>query len=129
MSTYTVTARRWRNYWELHIDGVGVTQSRTLSKAEEMVRDYLALDGHADAATATIEIRPELDGNLAVEAEAAREAVRNAEQAQREAASRQRQVARGLKESGLSGADIAAVLRVSPQRVSQLVNSPSGATS
>lgn len=125
VTTYTVTARRWGNYWELHINGgkAGVTQSRTLAKAEEMVRDYLALDDRPDAATATVDIRPELDGNLAAEAEAAREAVRTAEQMQRDAATRQRTIARRLKASGLSGADIAAVLRVSTQRVSQLVNS------
>ncbi|MGD9525632.1 hypothetical protein [Pseudonocardia sp.] len=58
MSTYTVTARRWRNLWELAIEGVGVTQARTLGKAEAMVRDYLELDGHEDAQTATIDIRP-----------------------------------------------------------------------
>ena len=41
--TYEVHARRWARGWELHIDGVGVTQSRSLSDAEGMVRDYIAL--------------------------------------------------------------------------------------
>jgi hypothetical protein len=31
-----VTARRWAHGWELHIDGVGVTQSRTLASAERI---------------------------------------------------------------------------------------------
>jgi hypothetical protein len=30
MTRYAVTAKRWKHGWELHIDGVGVTQSRTL---------------------------------------------------------------------------------------------------
>ena len=46
---YTVTAKRWEHGWELHIDGIGVTQSRLLSDAEAMVRDYLATDDVPDA--------------------------------------------------------------------------------
>jgi hypothetical protein len=34
-----VCAKRWKRGWELHIDGIGVTQSRNLSGAEQMVRD------------------------------------------------------------------------------------------
>jgi hypothetical protein len=41
MSTYTVRAKRWKHGWELHVDGVGVTQSRNLDGAEQMVRDYI----------------------------------------------------------------------------------------
>ena len=43
MSTYTVRATRWAHGWELHIDGVGVTQSRNLDGAEQMVRDYIEM--------------------------------------------------------------------------------------
>ena len=42
MSTYTVHAKRWKHGWELHIDGVGVTQSRNLDGAEQMVRERVA---------------------------------------------------------------------------------------
>lgn len=121
--SYTVTAKRWGSYWELHIDGVGVTQSRTLATAERTVRDYLALDDHDDADTAEVTVTPVLSGNLAEEAEAARHAVRKAEAETKIAAQRQRAAAKRLKEHGLSGADIATVLGVSTQRVSQLVNS------
>ena len=41
MKTWTVTAKRWAGGWELHIDGLGVTQSRTLATAERIVRDYI----------------------------------------------------------------------------------------
>lgn len=121
MTDYNVTAKRWGSYWELHIDGVGVTQTRTLAGAEHMIRDYLDLDGHPDPSQ--IHITVELDGNLANEAEAAREANRQAELARDAAATRFREVVRALKAAGLSGNDIASVLKVSPQRVSQLVNS------
>jgi hypothetical protein len=43
MTTYTVTAKPWAGGWELHIDGVGVTQARRLTEAEGMVRDYIEL--------------------------------------------------------------------------------------
>jgi hypothetical protein len=36
VTEYHVTARRWAHGWELHIDGVGVTQSRTLASAERI---------------------------------------------------------------------------------------------
>lgn len=41
-TTYEATVRCWEHGWELHIDGLGVTQSRTLHDAEFMVRDYVA---------------------------------------------------------------------------------------
>lgn len=123
VSTYNVVAKRWGNYWELHIADAagtpaGVTQSRTLGSADRMVGDYLALDLGGGPAEFDVTITPVLDGNLATEAEAARQAVRDAEQAQRDVATRSRAIARRLKVAGLSGADIAAVLRVSTQRVS-----------
>ena len=42
-SKYTVRVWRAGKYWELHVDGVGVTQSRNLgADAEEMIRNYIA---------------------------------------------------------------------------------------
>lgn len=38
---FTAQAKRWAGGWELHVDGVGVTQSRTLDDADQMVRDYI----------------------------------------------------------------------------------------
>jgi hypothetical protein len=119
--TYTVRARHWERGWELHVDGVGVTQSRTLAAADAMVRDYLRLDGHADWHDAALAILPDLDGLEARVAEA-RALTRSAEQAQRDAAREARAVARALREAGLSVSDTAAVLGVSRGRVSQLVS-------
>jgi hypothetical protein len=44
VNRYVVRAVRWEHGWELHIDGVGVTQSHGLRDAKRMVRDYLRLD-------------------------------------------------------------------------------------
>jgi DNA-directed RNA polymerase specialized sigma subunit len=121
VSTYTVRAKRWKHGWELHIDGVGVTQSRNLDGAEQMVRDYIETLTDRDTADDIVVIRPVVGGGLDEAAEAAREAVAEAEQALRAAAARSRQVAQQLKDEGLSGRDIAVILRVSAQRVSQLL--------
>jgi septal ring factor EnvC (AmiA/AmiB activator) len=61
------------------------------------------------------------DNGLDEEIAAVRADLEHAERAQRDAAARSRRLALLLREAGLSGADIAVVLRVSPQRVSQLV--------
>ena len=120
-TTYAVTAKRWKHGWELHIEGVGVTQSKTLNDAEEMARDYIALDTGAPPGSFNVEITPEVSQELDRQAHEARIAVVAAEKALTAAAARSREVARGLKGIGLSGREIAVVLRVSPQRVSQLL--------
>ena len=58
---HAVTAQRWAEGWELHIAGVGVTQTRTLATAERQVRDYLATVLDADASNAVIEVREQAD--------------------------------------------------------------------
>ena len=129
MNTYTVQAKRWARGWELHIfdaEGaeVGVTQSHTIAGADRMVRDYLALLFDAEPDSFELDIRPDLGADVAAEVERARRATREAEQAQKDAARRWSALARHLKEErGLTGGDVAAVLDVSPQRVSQLVKS------
>jgi hypothetical protein len=121
MSTYTVRATRWAHGWELHIDGMGVTQSRNLDGAEQMVRDYIESLTGLDTSNDEITIKPEVGDGLDEATQAARDAVTAADRAVRNAAAQSRQAARDLKDAGLSGRDIAAILRVSAQRVSQLL--------
>jgi hypothetical protein len=120
-TTYTVIAKRWKRGWELHIEGIGVTQSRTLNDAEAMVRDYIHLDTGEAPDSFDVDIVPEVSQELDRQTREARRAVIAAEKAQQAAAARSREVARGLKGIGLTGREIAVVLRVSPQRVSQLL--------
>lgn len=117
--TYTVRARRWSGGWELHIGDVGVTQVTTLAHADRQVRDYLETLHDVDVADVEIDVIPELDG-LEHRVRQARERTRAAERAQREAALEAKQVARALRDAGLSVSDTAAVLGVSRGRVSQL---------
>ena len=128
MKTYQVRAKRWTHGWELQIDGVGVTQSRSLREADTMARDYIARDLGLSETSFEVNITPEVGGGLDERTRAAREAVKAADDAQRRAAAQSREVARGLREAGLSGRDIAAILRVSAQRVSQLLKPNSQAS-
>jgi predicted transcriptional regulator len=121
MTTYTVRAKRWLHGWELHIDGVGVTQSRSLGDSERMVRDYIESLTDRDMARDKVVITPEIGGGLDQAAQAARDGLAEAESALRAAAARSRKVARELQQAGLSGRDIAQILKVSAQRVSQLL--------
>lgn len=124
VSEYHVIAQRWALGWELHIEGVGVTQARSLATAERMAREYITLTYDLDDdADTTIHITPELDPTLAAETQAAREAASRAEQARDDAARRAREVVHDLKSAGLSSSDVAVVLGVSTQRVSQLAAS------
>jgi DNA-directed RNA polymerase specialized sigma subunit len=120
---YTVNATRWEHGWELHVEGVGVTQSKSLSSASRIAREYISLvRSISDESTIEVLIRPQIDSALGAEVIAARNAVHELGERQREVAAISRAAAKDLAASGLSGADIAVVLEVSPQRVSQLLN-------
>lgn len=122
MDTYTAHAKRWAHGWELHIDGVGVTQSRTLADAQAMARDYIATDRDVAPNTFRVAIVPEIGGEIDGEIERARAEQEEAVRRTLEAASRYRRVVRKLSDTGLSGQDIARVLGISTGRVSQLLS-------
>lgn len=119
-TTYTVTAKRWKHGWELHIDGVGVTQSKTLDTAEQMVRDYIETLTDTDVSGADVIITPDL-GALGKKVKTVRAQLADAERAQRDAAEAKRQLTADLRANGLSVSDTAAILGVSRGRVSQLL--------
>lgn len=124
--TYTATAKRWAEGWELHIEGVGVTQSRRLGRAQATAREYISMVTGTPMESVDVTIIPQIGDGLDKEIREAREAVSRADEVQRDAAKRSREVATRLKAKGLSGVEIAAVLRVSPQRVSQLTGTAAG---
>ncbi|MGO8885867.1 MAG: helix-turn-helix domain-containing protein [Streptosporangiaceae bacterium] len=118
-NTYNVTAKRWKHGWELHIDGVGVTQSRTLDTAEQMVRDYIETLTDKDVSGDKIVITPDL-GELDRKVTTVRELLAAADRQQQEARNSYRALAADLRAAGLSVSDTAAILGVSRGRVSQL---------
>jgi hypothetical protein len=117
--TYNVTAKRWKHGWELHIDGVGVTQSRTLDTAEQMVRDYIETLTDKDVSRDTVVITPDL-GELDRKVTTVRDLLAAADKQQQEARNSYRALAADLRAAGLSVSDTAAILGVSRGRVSQL---------
>jgi hypothetical protein len=100
MTTYSVRAKRWAHGWELHIDGVGVTQSRSLGEAEQIVRDYIETLTDHDTSGDQVAVTPEIGGGLDEAIRAAREAVAAADRARRDAA------AEALREA-VGSADVA----------------------
>jgi hypothetical protein len=118
-NTFSVTAKRWKHGWELHIDGVGVTQSRTLDTAEQMVRDYIETLTDQDVSNDRVVIIPDL-GELDRKVATVRELLATADRQQQEARNSYRALAADLRAAGLSVSDTAAILGVSRGRVSQL---------
>src|ERR1035437_3739684 len=100
-NTYNVTAKRWKHGWELHIDGVGVTQSRTLDTAEQMARDYIETLTDQDVSRDTIVITPEL-GELDRKVTTVRTLLEESDGQQQEARNSYRALAADLRAAGLS---------------------------
>ncbi len=121
MSKYQVTARRWGRGWELHVDGIGVTQCRTLATAVQQVRDFVATMLDIDADDAKVRLSVAI-GGVEKDVERARKMTAEAIGKQQQAASESRRVARELRHAGLSVADTAAVMDISKGRVSQLIS-------
>lgn len=119
MTVCTARAKRWADGWELHIDGVGVTQSRTLDSAEKQVADYIeTLTGRRPT---QVDIVVESLAKQRRSAAAARKATARAEDMQRKAAAENRAAARDLRDAGLSVSDTAYIMGISRGRVSQLI--------
>lgn len=61
MKTYYVRAKRWEHGWELHIDGVGITQSHTLWDAEDMAVDLITRREDLSPDSFAVTITPAID--------------------------------------------------------------------
>lgn len=119
MTAHTVSAIPWANGWELHIEGEGVTQTRTLEHAARQVRDYLATVHGGDYSDAEIIVEPGIRQRELVEA--AKEHAKMAADMQARASREMREAAQQLRRDGYSMTDAATLLGVSRGRVSQLI--------
>lgn len=117
-TTYKAKAVRWKHGWELHVDGVGVTQVRTLSTAEQQVRDLVETMLDVDASDARIDV--DVDG-VQERVRRTKAKANLAATLQRVAAVEARTEAQDLRLAGLSVSDIAVIMHVSRGRVSQLL--------
>jgi predicted XRE-type DNA-binding protein len=127
--TYTVRAQRWEHGWELHITGPedyeGVSQSRGLKSAEAMARSYIGLDLEVSEDSFDVHIVPEVGGFLGDLVKDARTALHHLAEAVNEASEKSRKTVAELHQDGMTQAEIASVLGVTQQRVSQLLKASS----
>lgn len=122
MKTYTAHASKEDRWWLVRVDGVGVTQAKNLREAEVMAIDLIEIVTGTPQSRFEVVVSTELAPTLRRRVEQARKAIDALEFQQRETARKSREAARELVVTGgLSGADAAVVLGVSPQRVSQLL--------
>lgn len=121
MRTYTATATREGGWWVVEVDGVGATQGRTTAEAERMAVDLVAAMEDVPKNEIDIDVTFVAPGALAAEVLDAKEASQVAAEAQRNAAERIRGVVRRLLDAGMSRQDAARILKVAPQRITQLL--------
>lgn len=122
--TYQVAASREGRWWLLDCGEHGATQALSLSSAVAEARDLIALVLDVDPDSVDVELTVHVSDALDLMIAQAREVAERAGSEQREAAARSRAVVRALLDRGVTGADAARILKVSPQRISQLAKSP-----
>ena len=123
MTTYVVHAARSGRGWILTVPEVqgAVSYVRGLGGALTHAREAIAFVLDVPDDSFEVHLEPDLAPDDLAEISRARTAVAEAERVQRDAAQQSRLVEAKLHREGLSGADIAALVNVSPQRVSQLL--------
>jgi len=134
MTRYTVTATRDGGWWSLiaaDVEGREVaSQSRRLDQADTAIREAIALVLEVDEGSFEVEIVPELDDSQ-VSAETLELLALRQELAELSARSRRltpKAVAE-LRSAGLTVRDVAALVGVTPSRISQIEHETSMASS
>jgi hypothetical protein len=116
--TYRAVARRGPSGWTLHVAEFGTVSTRSLATAERDAREHvLACTGLDDAA---VHVQPKLDLRLGELVQEARVKAAELAELTTTVAAKTREAAHELRAAGLSNTDIAHMLGVSDQRVSQL---------
>lgn len=116
--TRAATAVREGRFWVVDVPGIGVTQGRSVREARAMATDLVeAMTGLAE----DVDVHFELPDDVRVAVDHARATTAEAKRLASVAADEYRQAVRDLVvDRGMSKADVAALLQVSQQRVSQL---------
>ncbi|MFC9844445.1 hypothetical protein ACFWFF_19200 [Streptomyces sp. NPDC060223] len=123
MNLPRIVAHRVDSGWMLEMDGLEPAYVRRLSDAAESGRALMRAAG-ALGADHGVQLKVDLGDELNRRVKAATQATVDAHNAQLQAAAELRQTAAALKSQNMTGRDIAHVLGVSPQRVSQLLAEP-----
>ncbi|MEE2059281.1 HicB family toxin-antitoxin system [Rhodococcus artemisiae] len=125
MTHYKVEVTRDGKWWMVSIPALdGLTQARRISEAEQMARDYIAVTTDTRIEDNTVTMHLDVEGVPASE-RADRIRIDRAEAARLEARAlaEAKALAHDLAEQGVPVRDIGAILGVTFQRASQLVNS------
>lgn len=128
MLHYKVEIAREGRWWMVYIPEIdGVTQARRLSEAATMAREYIALDqnvpyGDISIETASIRMQDPVVRELLGSARDIRTMRAHAQKLENEAVRDAQEFAQRLTAQGIPVRDIAELLDISPQRVSQLAN-------
>jgi hypothetical protein len=126
---YTARAERGDGWWVLFVNGPGLegrelaTQARRLDQAPAMVLDLLATFFDRPVEEFAVQVVPVLDDEVRSEIDDAREKRAAIDKAVQAAGQASRIAARHLAARGLPVRDIASLLGISQQRVSQLLTS------
>ena len=120
MHRYEAIAQRRGPAWSVEVAGIGSTEGRTAAEAREQAARLVTDQLGVPVSEVSVDVRFALESRLEQEIAEARRAAREAQHAQERAAELSRKAVRDLKSSGMTGKDVATVLGLSPQRVSQL---------
>jgi predicted XRE-type DNA-binding protein len=129
MYEFKIEVKREDRWWMVYIPEIdGLTQARRLSEAETMAREFIALDrgipfDQVKVETASVRMEEPEFAELLERARSIKARRARAQELEREVSRDAQQFAQWLTTYGVPVRDIADLLGVSPQRVSQLANS------
>lgn len=124
---HKIEVERDGRWWMVRIPDLGgLTQARRISEVELMAREWIAVSTGTPINDVSVHIASiTVDGrDVLGEAQHVNDLRRNASRAEQEAVAVARDYARQLTHAGVPVRDVAALLDISPQRVSQLTNKP-----
>lgn len=123
MTTYRAEVERDGRFWRVRVPDIDrSTQARSLSEAEAMVRDLIAIMTDVPQNSFDVDMRIILPEDVQIELDQSQVLREQAKQSQAEAARLARDAAHRLHTLGLSLRDIGRALGVTFQRAKQLVD-------
>jgi|HubBroStandDraft_3_1064219.scaffolds.fasta_scaffold27260_3 hypothetical protein len=123
MTIYRAEVERDGRFWRVRVPDIDrSTQARSLSEAEAMVRDLIAIMTDVAQNSFDVDMRIILPEDVQIELDQSQVLREQAKQSQAEAARLARDAAHRLHDLGLSLRDIGRALGVTFQRAKQLVD-------
>ena len=123
MTTYRAEVERDGRFWSVRVPDIDrSTQARSLSEAEALIRDLIAIMTDVPQNSFDVDLRIILPEDVQIELDESQVLREQAKQSQAEAARLARDAAHRLHTLGLSLRDIGRALGVTFQRAKQLVD-------